>query len=252
MEVLLFFFAFLKLSSSILINCEFKNDYIHEWSLRYSCQTKKIVIKSDDEKIKAIAGDHLKEMTRENVTQYFARGLNIEKFPQGLVEFFVNLEVVRITSCNMIYLLKEDMENLDKLKFLDLVGNKIEKLNSNVFENIPNIVEVILNNNRLKFIGSEILKPLGKLKIISFGGNVCIQSFAKHSEEQLKRLKSDIVLKCSDITMADLMKRFGDLEDKMVEVLKKLDYGKTKKRYDDDFVVREGNFVVKLNNNMRN
>lgn len=252
MEILLFFLAFLKFSSSISIFCEFKNDYIHDWGLRYSCQTKKIVVKGEDKKIETVAGDHLKEMTSENVTQYFARGLNIEKFPQGLGEMFVNLEVVRITSCNMIFLLKEDMENLEKLKFLDLVGNKIEKLKSDVFENIPNVVEVILNNNRLTFIGSEILKPLGKLEIISFGGNVCVQSFAKHSDEQLRRLKSDIELKCSDITMVDLIKRFGDLELKLVEVLKKIDDGKAKRRYDEDFGVHEGNFVVKLNRNMRN
>lgn len=222
MKILIILFAILEVSTSILIDCEFKNDYIHDWGLRYSCRTKKIVVKGDDRKIGVVNGEHLKNMTSENVTQYFARGLNIERFPQGLGENFVNVEVVRITSCNMRLLLKEDMTNLDNLKFLDLVGNKIEKLSSNTFENALNLIEVILNNNRLKFIGSNILEPLKRLEKVSFGGNVCVQAYANHSDEQLARLKTEIMLKCSDISLADVMMRFDEMEEKLEGVMKKI------------------------------
>jgi hypothetical protein len=222
MNILLIFFAILKLSSSILIDCEFKNDYIHDWGLRYSCRTKKIVIKGENRKIEIVSGEHLLNLKSENVTQYFARSLNIERFPQGLGERFVSVEVVRITTCNMRLLLKEDMANLESLKYLDLVGNKLEKLGSNAFENAPNLVEVILNNNRLMFVGSKILEPLKKLTIVSFGGNVCVQAFAKFSEEQLARLKMEIRLKCSDISLAEVMERFDEMETKLEGVMKRI------------------------------
>lgn len=202
------------LSHCVDIDCEFKNDFIHEWGQRYSCRTKKYVIKDDDRRVKTVSGVHLKNRTNTDVTQYFARNLNIERFPNSLGESFANLEVVRITFCGMRLLLKESMQNLTKLKYLDLISNKIEKLDSDVFELAPNLVEVVMNNNRLKFIGALILEPLKKLHFISFGGNVCISSYFKYTHEQLSRLKTEITLKCSDISMADVMKRFDEIEAK--------------------------------------
>lgn len=222
MKISLILFTIFELSSSIVIDCEFKNDYIHDWGLKYSCRTKKFVLKDDDRKISIVVGDHLKNMTSDNVTQYFARGLKIDRFPQGLGDRFVNVEVVRITTCHLRLLLKEDMANLTKLKYLDLIGNKIEKLDSNTFENAPNLIEVILNNNRLKFIGSKILEPMKKLEMVSFGGNVCVQASANHSKEQLERLNMEIRLKCSDISASDVMERFDEMEKKLKEVMKRI------------------------------
>lgn len=214
----------LKLSSCISIDCEFKKDFIHDWGLRYSCRTKKIVVKGwDDRKISIVTGVHLQNQTSSDVSQYFARGLTIERFPGGLGEQFVSLEVVRITSCNMRLLLKGDMEHLNALKYLDLVGNKIEKLESDIFENTPNLLEVMLNNNRLQFIGANLLEPLKNIKLISFGGNQCYTGFAKYSHEQLLRLKTEIKLRCSDISMLDLMARLESVENKIEKMLERID-----------------------------
>lgn len=212
-----------ELSTCINITCEFKNDYIHNWGGRYSCQTKKFIMVGSDRKIRTVVGDHLKNQTSANITQYFARGLNIQRFPGGLGDQFKNLEVVRITSCNMRLLLKEDMENLEKLKFLDLVGNKIEKLESNTFENTLSLVEIMFDYNRLQFIGGELLEPLKHIQLIRFGANVCIGNHAIYSEEQLARLKTEIKLKCSDISMAEVLIRFDGLEEKMTNLMTKLD-----------------------------
>lgn len=246
MRVLIIFFFLIQLSTSFVIDCEFKNDFIHDWGVRYSCRSKKIVPKGDGRKLEVVSGDHLKGMTRENVTQFFARGLNIERFPQGLGEVFVNIEVIRITSCSMRILLKNDMVILKKLKFLDLVGNKIEKLESDTFELVPNLIHVILNNNRLRFIGSEILKPLKQLEIVSFGGNVCIQSFSNNSKEQMERLKVEILLKCSDISMLDLMKRFDEIEKKLKEISKKIDKEMIQRRIDENMVIEDEGFILKI------
>lgn len=220
------------LSHCVDIDCEFKNDFIHEWGQRYSCRTKKYFIKVDDRHVKTVSGVHLKNRTNADVTQYFARNLNVERFPTGLGESFENLEVVRITFCGMRLLLKESMQNLTKLKYLDLISNKIEKLDSDVFELAPNLVEVVMNNNRLKFIGAAILEPLKKLEFISFGGNVCISSHFKYTHEQLSRLKTEITLKCSDISLADVMKRLDGIEakfDKFWELFVRHSFGIEKK-----------------------
>lgn len=226
MKILILFLVTLlstKFSISINIDCEFKNDYIHNWGGRYSCHTKKFAVIGSDRKIKNVSGVHFKNQTNDNVTQYFARGLVIQIFPSGLGERFTNVEVVRITSCSMRLLLKEDMENLVKLKYLDLVNNKIEKLESNTFENTLNLIEILLDNNRLQFIGAELLNLLKNIQLVRFGANVCIGSHAIYSQEQLARLKTEIKLKCSDISMADLLIRFDGLESKLLSLMSKVD-----------------------------
>lgn len=223
MKLLIFLFATVSIASCITIECEFKNDFIHDWGLRYSCRTKKYVVKGDERQIHNVTGDHLKTHANVNVTQYFARGLTIERFPKGLGNHFASLEVVRITLCNMRLMLKDDLENLENLKYLDLIGNKLEKLESNVFELTPNLKEVILNNNRIRFIGSKLVESLKNIELISFGGNVCVASQSRYSKEQLERLKTEINLKCGDISMADVMIRFDEMEAKLEVLMAKVE-----------------------------
>lgn len=205
-----------QLSNCVDIECEFRNHTItNDWGERYSCITKKIVTKADDRLVRNVTGVHSKNYFSANVTQYLARNLLVERFPIGLGASFANLEVVRFTFCGMRLLFKESMQNLTKLKYLDLINNKIEKLGSDVFEFSPNLVEIILNNNRLKFVGAFILEPLTKLEFVSFGGNVCLSGHFKYTREQLPRLKKEIMLQCSDISMADVMKRFDEIDAKL-------------------------------------
>lgn len=228
MRALIILVATFSVASCISIDCEFKDDFIHDWKLRYTCRTKKFLVDDDARIVRTITGEHLKNKTIErksdDVTQYFARGVNIDRFPGGLGAHFENLEVIRITACNLRLVLKEDLENLDNLKFLDLIGNKMEKLESDTFEHTRGLREVILNNNRLQFIGSNLLEPLQQLISVSFGGNFCATGFSKDSsQEQLARLKTEIKLKCSDISLADVMDRFDRIEARIEQLMLRID-----------------------------
>lgn len=128
---------------------------------------------------------------------------------------------MRITSCDLKALHKNHLKDLSKIKYLDLLGNRIEKLDSNTFEYTPNLLEILLNNNKIKFIGLELLTPLKKLKYINFGGNICIVGHAKNHEE-IKLLRDEIKLKCSDISMYDLLLKLDLLENKVENALQLL------------------------------
>lgn len=139
------------------------------------------------------------------------------QFPRDLGKYFINLEVLRITSCDLKTINKNQLTDLHKLKYLDLLGNRIEKLESNTFEYTINLIEVMLNNNKIKFIGIDLLVPLRKLKNVNFGGNICISSQARGSEEILQ-LRDEIKLKCSDISMYDLLLKMDILENRIENI----------------------------------
>jgi DNA-directed RNA polymerase subunit L len=125
-------------------------------------------------------------------------------------------------NCDLKIMLKHQMKGLGKVKYLDLLGNRLEKLDSNTFENTPNLIEIMLNNNKIKFIGYELLHPLKHLEIINLGGNICTISHA-NSPEEMKRLNDEIKLKCSDISMFDLMMKMNFLQHKIDDVLRHIE-----------------------------
>lgn len=120
-------------ASSLKITCEFGDEIFNGWHKRYSCKTLKYSMKGDSKVVESVSGAHLNSSySNGNVTQYFAKGLKIEQFPEKLGSHFVNLEVVRIASCDLKILYKSSLEKLEKLKLLDVSGNRLENLDSGV------------------------------------------------------------------------------------------------------------------------
>lgn len=174
----------------------------------------------EDSHVKNSDLKEIDEKQVENVTQFLARNIHVSQFPKGMGLKFKKLKYVRFASCHMETMLKDDLIGLKNLENLDLIGNKLEYLKSDVFEFAPNLREIILNNNRIEYIGNSILEPLKHLDKISFGGNVCVASHANVSSD-LKRLKEEIAIKCSDITMSQVITQIRNLE-QMVSTISQL------------------------------
>lgn len=209
--------------NALKLTCEFENENFNNWKKRYSCLTLKFSMDGDSKIVENIYGKHLNSSySNENVTQYFAKGFKIEQFPEKLGAHFVNLEVIRMISCDLKILYKSSLEKLEDLKYLDLLGNRLENLESDVFENTPNLIEIWLNNNRLKFVGSEVLNPLKNLKVVNLGGNTCIGSNSRYSSEDLERIKIELRLKCSDVSMHDLLAKMNRIEEKFEIIFKEI------------------------------
>jgi hypothetical protein len=63
----------------IIIDCHFEDDIFHNWSKRYTCKTRKFNIKDDTKVIKSVLGEHSKNRSNDDVTQYLAKGLKIDQ-----------------------------------------------------------------------------------------------------------------------------------------------------------------------------
>lgn len=223
MKILIILCCLIISINAIKITCEFRDEIFNGWQKRYTCRTIKYLNEGHDKSVESLSGVHTNASSNLNVTQYFAKGIKIEQFPEGLGSHFNNLEVIRMISCDMTILYKSSLRNLRKLKFLDLHGNRLENLDSGTFEDTPLLIEVWITNNRLQFIGANLFRPLKDLKILNLGGNTCIGSNARHSDEDLERLKIEMRLKCSDVSMFDLLSKITDMEDKFEVLLKIID-----------------------------
>lgn len=70
--------------------------------------------------------------------------LKLSHLPANLGEKFPNLLLLDAAGCSIKYLAKESFKDLGKLLHLGLKGNRIEQINSETFENIPQIETIIL------------------------------------------------------------------------------------------------------------
>ena len=64
---------------SIIINCKFEDEIIHNWNVRYSCKTQKLIKDNFPKTVSKITGDPINNTTgHSNVTQFLTKGITVE------------------------------------------------------------------------------------------------------------------------------------------------------------------------------
>lgn len=97
----------------------------------------------------------------------------INKFPQGIEKFFVNLEALAIEDTDIKEVTQEDLKPFTKLKQLHLNSNKIKYIAPNLFEFQPNLELLALKNNLIEHIDPFVFNNLNSLKYLYLADNNC-------------------------------------------------------------------------------
>ena len=154
-----------------------------------------LTVLSDNETSVSVNGAHVSEMTNEDVRLLLIQDQNMLHLPRNLHELFPNVEGLIIDNSSLTAISKVDLLNFPKLKLLFIGRNKIEKIESDLFEASPGIQRLGFTNNFTKKIGSGILNPLKMLKFADFDRNSCIAMKALN-KNAIENLKLEIERKC--------------------------------------------------------
>lgn len=165
---------------------------ICEYVSTTQCSTNNLKVQFSNETVTSISGNRPNTIHENIETLVISKSPFLLYFPSGVENFFPNLSTIAIASTGIKSLKNRDLEKFPKLKILNLKGNQIEELNSNVFELNKNIEKVDLSDNKLKYIGSDIAK---NLKVIDLSNNICINATAKNTLE-LEELKLKLLASC--------------------------------------------------------
>lgn len=120
--------------------------------------------------------------------------------PKEIEKFFPDLEAIKIIMSNLKSIKKADLKPFSKLKELCLGKNDLETLDSDLFEFNRELRFVSFYQNKLKFIGEDILKPLKKLEDARFMYNCCISQEALKSSD-IPELVDSLTKQCSSTRM---------------------------------------------------
>ena len=198
------FLLLIKLSTSVIVNCEFKN--VNEtFGEFYACVTQGLETNEFENYMTGIKGTHLDGRSNDDVKFFFILDQEVEYFPSGLDKFFKNLVAISVKNCGLKYLFKSDFSGLSNLTHVAFGGNKIEFLGPKLFEGNPNLDELHFENNKITKISEDLFYALEKSpRIAHFNGNGCIDFDLTFPDPSLGDYKDMFVTRCP-MTTADLI-----------------------------------------------
>lgn len=168
------------MSSSTDINCGYgdNGNYHGILGFIYQCEVAndpKIETK-ESIAISTVTGTHRFSKTDQSVLGIRAEGKTMRYFPQGLKNFFQNLKVIDFYRVEMVEIHQADLKPFPDLVVLYLGFNKVQVLESGLFDHNPQLEVIAFPHNELKHIYGNIFDHLSKLSRFWFKGNDCINS----------------------------------------------------------------------------
>ena len=147
------------------------------------CLVSGVNIQSRDQVVTSVNGEDLKSFTGFGYKSLEIRLQPVHFIPQGLGEFFPDLEGLAIGYSQTKEVTKNDFAQFPKLKQLFLYNTNIQSLPADLFETNPDLLYILLNDNKLTHVGKGILSPLKKLHSAIFQKNPCINTYVLNQSE---------------------------------------------------------------------
>ncbi|XP_070508527.1 uncharacterized protein [Chironomus tepperi] len=151
-----------------------------------------------------------------------AEDKTIHYMPSGLETCFTELKELTIKKSKLRRISPKNLQPFSSLEYLDLSGNELEILESNLFLHNPNLKELNLGYNRIAVVESNGLVGLSNLKKLDFSYNTCYTQ--PHNVHSTKTSIRDIKDSCSiGRIQNNLIKKCeSDQEQLMAAVIDKL------------------------------
>lgn len=155
---------------AIQLDCNF------EIGGRYSCNA--TVINSGSSSLESIKGDHEPEKSSGDVRQLYINHQHLPFFPQGIADFFQNLDSLIIANSSLRSINSNDLRPFPGLVRLELDGNQLTSIDGDLLMHTPHLQYVFFDKNEIEHIGHDLVTNLNDLRLLSFQENVCIDKYA--------------------------------------------------------------------------
>jgi hypothetical protein len=200
MNIVLSFFILsisLNFGESITLNCKYTNNPKYG----YTCIARNddLISSKNDREITKLVGAHSHGKNDDDVKFFQTIVSQVKYFPEGLTNFFKNLEVIEIKSANLMEIGKEDFQQFgDKLRMLWLAGNNLKKIDVDLFEFNKNLEKIGLDSNKIEKINEKAFESLKNLQSLFLRWNLCTndKDFAENNQAKVQMLIKNVEMKC--------------------------------------------------------
>lgn len=186
------------------INCEYKVHcgFCKDVATCYTCFVSTEYIPEDKTVLK-FEGVFPQSWTKSTITCLAFTGSIIPKIPYGLVSHFENTVRLNLNNCQLESICKEDLRGLQRLQTLRLSKNNLEFIAGNLFKYTPALTRLDLANNKIKFIGEELLERFTTFIEADFRYNFKINLNFDQNVSKFEEFKKSFKLICSEMKNDD-------------------------------------------------
>lgn len=162
-----------------------------------ACAVNNLKVRTVNQTITTVNGRTASFYQDLNVKFLLIEAQLVNSMPKGIENFFPKLEELEISNSKLKSIKQEDLKPFKSLKKVFFFTNNLKTLDSDLFQFNLELCVVAFDNNELKFVGKDILKPLTKLMEASFlgSGNSCIHKFAQ-TQSEISELIAELEKNC--------------------------------------------------------
>lgn len=118
----------------------------------------------------------------------------LNAIPYEFENFYPNLDIFEWYNGN-ITTIDSDIFKLPKLVYLDLGGNQIVTLESNLFQNTPKLWRIYFDRGLLEHVGHDLMTELVDLRFAYFAFNTCV-SINANTREEVQEVNRQLPILC--------------------------------------------------------
>lgn len=191
----------------------------------YWCNDNKTTITERSTVITEIKGLHDVETNRnhDHVEGFVLVNTTINYFPRNIENIFKNLLVIVVRNASLLEIHREDLAGFPELLHLNLVFNKLQVLEKDLFMYNGKLEYLSLYKNNLKYVDAKVFANLANLVTLNFAMNPCSRTFTSRVEnnrQEVVKLTKKVVEKCfamSDVFEGDyrVNKTFNKLKEEI-------------------------------------
>lgn len=183
----------MSISGGLSIDCEYSVDIFGFVGTVYTC-TGTIVLNDPKDTVTSTSGSHHRRMNDSTVEGLWIYQKHLNHFPKNVELFFPNLKAISLEDNSITKVSNAVLRPHQHLEWLNLSGNRINQLDSDIFDGLPNLKFIDFYDNHIKKIGHDIKLP--STGNINFHSNLCIDMGATNPKE-IAALHLNLLVMCS-------------------------------------------------------
>lgn len=148
---------------------------------KLTCDIHSASIDNDDRTINVILNKTHEKEQRKKCQAVWIYNSTIPYFPLDLTEIFPNLTALTINSCGLTEISRTDLAGLDNLLELHLHNNKLTSLPTDLLTNMRRLKWILLSRNRIEHLDSRMFDAIkNQLQLLDLSFNTSINDCFNH------------------------------------------------------------------------
>lgn len=200
---------------SVVFECRF---YFNRLLLdpEYACDA--TVVLTDNYWLEDARGTHFNGFSNADVKVLLVDNQRyLTRIPSGIDAFFPNIKLTRWADGDLRTFNADDLKQFPNLLRLMLQNNKIVSLDGDLFKHTPKLTLISFQENLIEHVGHDLLTGLRDLETADFRRNVCIDLNA-NSRQLFIELKHRLQIDCPPLECsAECSMEIELLEEKLSE-----------------------------------